>query len=128
MSQSDWTKSAGNSPHYHKTQDCKSRVRAVLLDSQMVLFPAWAPLTKKFCRLSSHVSPWISNFQVLDKSSLLEGLDVFLSPRCVSVSRILPGLLCVTGKVIEPVRGDRVLWNLHTKPMEPHHREFFPGS
>ena len=50
-----------------------------------------------------------------------------LSPRCVSVSYILPGLLCVTGKVIEPVRGDRVLWNLHTKPMEPYHREFFPG-
>ena len=71
MSQSDWTKSAGNSPHYHKTQDCKSRARAVLLDSQMLLFPAWAPLTKKFCCLSSHVSPWISNFQVLDRSSLL---------------------------------------------------------
>ena len=72
MRQQDWPESQGNSPHDHKTQDCKSRVRAMLLDSQTLLFSAWASLTKKFFALSAHASPWISNFQELDRSQLLD--------------------------------------------------------
>ena len=45
--QDDWPEITGISPHYHKTQDCEPRGRAVLLGPLTCLLSIQAPLPHK---------------------------------------------------------------------------------
>ena len=65
-SHSDWQRQPGNEPHHHKTPDCESCGRAVLLSSLILLLPTQVPFPDK-------VSCFVSTGDSLDNSLLSVG-------------------------------------------------------
>ena len=47
LSQSDWPRQPGKQPHHHKTPDCESRGRTVLLSSLILLLSPQVPFPDK---------------------------------------------------------------------------------
>ena len=66
LSQSDWPRQPGNEPHHHKTPDCESCGRAVLLSSPILLLSNQVPFPDK-------VSCFVSTGDSLDNSLLSAG-------------------------------------------------------
>ena len=70
LSQNDCPETTWKLTHYHKTRDCESPDRVVLLGPLTCCSPPGCPFPIKSLALSAYGSPWSVHLWVLDKSPL----------------------------------------------------------